>query len=185
MSDHLPESSLASILAEQTVHHQEGGWVRMTKDNLETNTITIKSKTASHVAELFSWVPLHYRSPSGCPFPINSLALSADVSPRTIHFWVLDKSPVSGPGRGPPSWNIFVEECPRLREEKVWRHLMAVRHAGYVQKAAKSPCGWYGIRKRKAEGCYISGVQGPDHLEHHKDYGLYSNSKKLLEGCEL
>ena len=40
-------------------------------------------------------------------------------------------------------------------------------------------------RKRKAEGCYISGVQGPDHLEHHKDYGLYSNSKKLLEGCEL
>lgn len=42
---------------------------------------------------------------------------------------------------------------------------MAVRHAGYVQKAVKSPCGWYGIRKRKAEGCYISGVQEPGHLE--------------------
>ena len=27
------------------------------------------------------------------------------MSPRTIHFWVLDKSPVSGPGRGPPSCN--------------------------------------------------------------------------------
>ena len=38
------------------------------------------------------------------PFPIKSLALSAHVS-RTIHFWVLDKSPVSGPGRGPPSCN--------------------------------------------------------------------------------
>ena len=23
------------------------------------------------------------------------------MSPRTIHFWVLDKSPVSGPGKGP------------------------------------------------------------------------------------
>ena len=39
----------------------------------------------------------------GGPFPIKSLALSAHVSPRTIHFRVLDKSPVSGPGRGPPS----------------------------------------------------------------------------------
>ena len=30
MSDHLPESfSLASILAEECVHHQEGLWVRM------------------------------------------------------------------------------------------------------------------------------------------------------------
>ena len=27
------------------------------------------------------------------------------MSPRTIHFWVLDKNPVSGPGRGPPSCN--------------------------------------------------------------------------------
>ena len=53
----------------------------------------------------FSWVPLPYCSPPGCPFPIKSLALSAHVSPRTIHFRVLDKSPVSGPGRGPPSCN--------------------------------------------------------------------------------
>ena len=54
---------------------------------------------------IFSWVPLPYYSPPGCPFPIKSLALSAHVSPRTIHFQVLDKSPVSGPGRGPPSCN--------------------------------------------------------------------------------
>ena len=34
----------------------ESEW--LTKDNLETNPITIKPKTASHVTELFSWVPL-------------------------------------------------------------------------------------------------------------------------------
>ena len=79
----------------------ESEW--LAKDNLETNLITIKPKTVSHVAELFSWVPLPYCSPPGCPFPIKSLALSAPVSPQAIHFWVLDKSPVSGPGRGPPS----------------------------------------------------------------------------------
>ena len=39
------------------------------------------------------------------PFPIKSLALLVHVSPRTIHFQVLDKSPVSGPGRGPLSHN--------------------------------------------------------------------------------
>ena len=57
------------------------------------------------VGNLISWVPLPYCSPPGCPFPIKSLALSADVSPWTIHFWVLYKSPVSGPGRGSPSCN--------------------------------------------------------------------------------
>ena len=43
-----------------------------------------------------------------CPFIIKSLALLAHVSPRTIHFQVLDKSPVSGPGRGPPSYNKLI-----------------------------------------------------------------------------
>ena len=81
----------------------ESEW--LAKNNLETNPITIKPKTASHVAEQFSWVPLPYCSPPGYPSPIKSLALSACVSPRTIHFRVLDKSPVSGPGRGPPSCN--------------------------------------------------------------------------------
>ena len=86
---------------------------RLAKDNLETNPITIKPETASHMAELF-WVPLPCCSLPGCPFPIKSLALPAHVSPWTIHFWVLDKSPVSGPGRGPPSCNkdtIFTNLC--------------------------------------------------------------------------
>ena len=55
----------------------------------------------SHVKEQFSWVPLPCCSPPGGPFPIKSLALSAHMSPRTIHFRVLGKSSVSGPGRGP------------------------------------------------------------------------------------
>ena len=65
----------------------ESEW--LAKDNPEINPTTIKPETASHVAEQFSWVPLPYCSPPGCPFPIKSLALSARVSPRTIHFWVL------------------------------------------------------------------------------------------------
>ena len=81
----------------------ESEW--LAKDNPETNPITIKPETASHVTELYSWVPLPYYFPPGCPFPVKSLALSADVSPQTIHFWVSDKSPVSGPGRGTFSCN--------------------------------------------------------------------------------
>ena len=36
---------------------------------------------------------------------LTKFPLSAHVSPRTIHFRVLGKSPVSGPGRGPSSCN--------------------------------------------------------------------------------
>ena len=82
----------------------------MTKDNPETNSINTKPETASHVAEQFSWVPLPYCSPPGFPFPIKSLAMSAHVSPWTIHFRVLDKSPVLGLGRGLPSskkWRLW------------------------------------------------------------------------------
>ena len=88
MSDHLPESfSLASTWLNKaciTRKDTEPEW--LAKDNPETNPITIKLETASHVAELVSWVPLPYCSPPGCPFPIKSLALSAHVSPQTTHF---------------------------------------------------------------------------------------------------
>ena len=58
------------------------------------------------------WVPLPHCSPlltslPRCPFPIKSLALSACVSPQTIHFWVLDKNPLLGPERGRRSYNIW------------------------------------------------------------------------------
>ena len=85
-----------------TRKNSESKW--LAKDNWETNPITIKPKTGSQVAELFSWVPLPRCSwsPPWCPFSIKFLALSVHVSPRTICFQVLDKSPVSGPGRCPP-----------------------------------------------------------------------------------
>ena len=89
--------------AHATRKDPESEW--LARDNRETNPITIKPETASHVAEQFSWVPLPSCSPAGCPFPIKSLALSACVSPRIIHFRVLEKSPLSGPGRGPHSCN--------------------------------------------------------------------------------
>ena len=100
----LPRIPLASIHLGWAMR-KDSGLEWLAKDHLETNPITIKPETASHTAEQFSWIPLPYCSPPGCPFPIKSLALSAHVSPRTIHFRVLDKSPVSGPGRGPLSCN--------------------------------------------------------------------------------
>ena len=84
----------------------ESEW--LAKDNPETNPINIKPETVSHVAAQFSWVPLPYCSPLRCPFPIKSLALSAHMSLRTIHFWVSDKSPLLGPRSGPPSSNNYL-----------------------------------------------------------------------------
>ena len=102
----------------------------LAKDHPETYPITIKPKTSSQAAEQYSWVPLPFCPPPGCPFPIKSLALSAHVSPRTIHFWVLDKSPASGPGRGPPSCNSLVSPCPFQRGQTLpsWAHCC---HAGF------------------------------------------------------
>ena len=106
MSYHLLESfSLEYILVEQCTTRKDPESEWLARDNLETNPITIKPETASHEAELFSWIPFPYCSPPTRPFPIKSLALSARVSSQTLHSWVSDKSPLSGPGRVPPSWN--------------------------------------------------------------------------------
>ena len=107
------------------------------KDNLETNPITIKPKTSSHVAEQFSWVPLSYCSPPRCPIPIESLALSAHVSPRTIHFWVLDKSPVSGPGRDPPSCNTSNEYSGLIFFMMDW--LISLQSKGLLKESSPTP----------------------------------------------
>ena len=94
---------VACILAEKCISHQEGLWVRMIgQRQLENNTITIKPKTARPMAEQFSWVPLPCCSLAGHTFPIKFLALSAHVSPWSIHFWVLEKSSLLGPWRGSP-----------------------------------------------------------------------------------
>ena len=96
----------------------ESEW--LARDNLETHSISIKPETVSHVANESSWVPLRFCSLPRCPSPVKSFALSARVSPRTIHFQVLGKSPLSGPERGPPSCNTAaaaaksLQSCPTL-----------------------------------------------------------------------
>ena len=67
-----------------------------------TQKLTPSPKTASQMAEQSSWVLLPYCSPPGCPYPTKSLALSAPMSPWTIYFWMLDKSPLPGPGKSTP-----------------------------------------------------------------------------------
>ena len=80
----------------------------LAKDNPEINLITITPENVSHVAKQFSWVALPSCSLPRHPFPIKSLALSAWVSPWTVHFRMLDKSPLLGPEKGPPSCNSFI-----------------------------------------------------------------------------
>lgn len=67
--------------------------------------------------EQSSWGPslLPLTPPPQRPFPIKSVALSARVSPRTIHLAVLDKSPLLGSGRGPPSCNTAIPPGPPTR----------------------------------------------------------------------
>jgi len=92
----LPESSWLSD-ARASRKDPESEW--LARENPKTNRITIKPETVSHVAEQSSWVPLPSCSLSGLPFPIKSLALSARMSPQTIHFQVLDRSLLLGSGR--------------------------------------------------------------------------------------
>ena len=72
----------------------------LAKDNLETNPITIRPETGSHVAEQF-WVPLPYGSLPGHLFPLKSLALSAHVSSDNS-FPSVRQEPTFGPWKGSP-----------------------------------------------------------------------------------
>ena len=118
----LPESLvLESILAERCTCHQEDPWARpsmgrerwLARDNPEINPIPIKLKIVSHVAEKPSWIPFLCCSPPRSPFPIKSFALSECVSPRTVRFQVLDKSPIHRPWKGSPfqQHNDYEKRC--------------------------------------------------------------------------
>ena len=84
------------------------------RDNTETNPITRWPETSSHMAEQSFWVPWLCCSLPGCPCPVKFLALSACMSPWTIHFWVLGKSLLSAPGRGHLCCNSYrsLEQSP-------------------------------------------------------------------------
>jgi len=106
LSLYLPESCWhSSWLSNECPTRKDPESESLARGHPETNPITIKPETESHVAEQFSWVPLPDCSPPRRPFPINSLALSGHVSPQTIDFQLLDKSPLSGPRRDPSSCN--------------------------------------------------------------------------------
>ena len=81
----------------------ESEW--LAKDNPETNPITIKPETVSHVAEQFSWVPLPCCSSPGCCFPIKSLALSACISLDNA-FLSVRQEPTLGALEGAPLQHI-------------------------------------------------------------------------------
>ena len=80
----------------------------MTRDDLETNPITIKPETVSHVAEQF-WVHLLCCSLPRRPFPIKSLALSARVS-LDNSFLSVRQEPTLGPWKESP----FLQQFQRL-----------------------------------------------------------------------
>ena len=104
LSFHLPESCWhPSWLSNECPTRKDPESESLAREYPETNPITIKPETESHVAEQFSWVPLPDCSPPRRPLPINSLALSAHVSPQTTDFQLLDKSPPLGPRRDPRS----------------------------------------------------------------------------------
>ena len=112
----------------------ESEW--LARDHLETNPITTRPKTVSHMAQRSSWVPLPSCSPPGCPFPVKSLA-NFCVYPWTIHFWMLDKSPLSGPRRGPLSCNRSCSERQLEGTDK-----MHIGDLGFNCRPASLPENW-------------------------------------------
>ena len=93
------------------------------RDHPESDPITIKPESVSPRGAS-SWAPLPSGSPLlGRPFPVRSLALAACVSPREIHSQMLDKSPLSGPERGPVS---ATQRVPSGIIKFVTRKLMSV-----------------------------------------------------------
>ena len=118
----LPRIPLASIhlgWADVCATRKDSELEWLAKDHLETKPITIKPETASHPAEQFSWVLLPYFSPPGTLSNKISCFVSTCVSEDNSFLFLLDKSPVSGPGRDPSSCNTCVESSLVLLEDGV------------------------------------------------------------------
>ena len=127
---------LESILVERFTWHQERPQVRsnmsqarwLARDNPETKTFALNTETESHSSPGFPYLLLSAQ----VPLPSK---VSGFVFPQMIHFWVLDKSPLLGPGRTPPSCNhviyhVIPHPCPTLSHASFilrWRSLSASR----------------------------------------------------------
>ena len=110
MSDHLPESfPLASILAEQGVHHQkelsQNDWLKTTHHHKLIPSPQNPRLPHGRAVLLGSLILL---LSTQVPFPNKISCFVSTCDSLTIHFLVLDESPVWGPGRGFPSYNIVI-----------------------------------------------------------------------------
>ena len=102
------------------------------------------------------------------PFPVKPVALSAHVSPRTSHFPVLDKSPLSGSGRGPPSCNTAIPRpgCRSLSPQGGRRGPLMVPQSPAKQQwpRAGGPCGDLEGSRLQAQLAAMAPVQRNDPL---------------------
>ena len=83
-----------------TKKDSESEW--LAKDNPETNPITIKPKTVSHLAEQFSWVPLPYCSPPGGPLLSKISCFVSTYVSSDNSFPSVRQEPSFGPWKGSP-----------------------------------------------------------------------------------
>ena len=149
VSYHLPEPfSLESILPEQCVHHQEGSRVRMIGQR-QPGSLPHHHKTQDgkpcDLAVLLGSLSLLLSARA--PLPNKVSCFVAGVSLWTIHFWVLDKSPLLGTGRGPSPCNtgVFLEK-PQSPCTRQWG-LQTIRTEG---NASKSPNVIFLYEKKRA-----------------------------------
>ena len=74
----------------------------LARDNPESNPITIKPGTASHVAEHFSWAPLPSCSPPGGPLPNKGSCFVSTCVSSNNSFLSVRQEPHLGPWKGSP-----------------------------------------------------------------------------------
>ena len=83
----------------------ESEW--LARDNLETNSITVKPEIASHMAEQFSWDPLPCCSLPGAPLPNKVSCFVSTYVSLGSSFLSVWQGPTLDPGKGPPSCNCL------------------------------------------------------------------------------
>ena len=106
-TSHNPSHWHPSQLSNASASRKDSESEWLAKDNLETNPITIKPETVSHVAEQSSWFPLTQLLSNGVPLPIKvSGFVSACVS-LDNSFLSVRQAPTLGPERDSPSCNSY------------------------------------------------------------------------------
>ena len=102
LSNLLGTLNLECILAERCRHHQEASWIRQHMG--QTKWLAWKlTPLPQNLREQATWQSGSPGSPH--PFLMKSFAFAVPASPWAIHFWVLNKSSLSDPRRGPLSCN--------------------------------------------------------------------------------